>query len=94
MLDIQNTDLCEICGRPKDEYNKNWPCKKNHDWRGWIKDTKSEKFKKYQIKHLKAYEQAIRRRLEKLNKKPPIEYTSRTAYKIRKNKKCSNGIKI
>jgi len=86
MVEDKKPDICEICGRPVDEYDPSWPCKKNHEWRRWIKDTKSEKFKQYKIKHDKAYSQAVRRRLDKLNKKPPIEYTSRIAYKNRKQK--------
>jgi len=77
MIVDKNPVLCEVCGRSVDEYDKSWPCKKNHEWRRWIKDTSSEKFKKYKIKHDISFEQAVRRRLEKLNKKPPEIYTNR-----------------
>lgn len=70
--------LCEVCGRSVKEYDISWSCKKNHDWRAkWRKDKESKKYKKYLKKRKISQSAAQRKRLEKLNKKPPKEYVNR-----------------
>jgi hypothetical protein len=83
-IEQNNDHICEICGRPKNEYDSSWSCKKNHDWRGWIKHTDTIKFKKYQINHKISVEKALRRKLEELNKKTPEVYKNRNLRKLRR----------
>lgn len=83
-IEQKNCNLCEICGRPKDQYDSSWSCKDNHDWRGWINKKNTVKFKKYQIKRKIAFDKAIRRRLEELNKKTPNEYKNRNLLKSKR----------
>lgn len=79
----QAEEKCKECGRLIYEYDRNWSCKKNHDWRRkWRKDKTSEKYKKFLERRNKAMKKAWRRRLDRLNKKPPIEYTSRRGSKV------------
>ncbi len=71
-------EICEECGQNKKEYNKNWPCKKNHDWRSsWRKDKTTKKYERYLKKRKKSLSATQRRKLDKLNKKPLKEYEKR-----------------
>ena len=71
-------EICEICKKPVYEYDKKWECKKNHNWRkGWRKDKNSKKYKNYLEKRNIAMKISWRKKLDKLNKKPLSEYTSR-----------------
>ena len=75
---IENKEMCEICGRNKKEYNKEWECKKNHDWRSsWRKDKTTKHYERYLKRRKKSQSAAQRRKLEKLNKRPPKEYEKR-----------------
>ena len=78
MTNKEDKGICEECGRNKKEYDKEWSCKKNHDWRGnWRKDKSTKKHELYLKRRKKSQSAAHRRRLEKLNKKPPKEYLNR-----------------
>ena len=84
--EIKKEETCSVCGRQVYEYDKNWECKDKHDWRkNWRKDKTSVKYKNFLEKRNKSMKKAWRKRLDKLNKKPPVEYTSRRGSKVLEN---------
>ena len=85
-INENNKRICEECGKSVEEYDITWKCKKNHDWRkNWRKDKTTAGYKRFLERRNKAMKKAWRKRLDKLNKKPPVEYTSRRGSKVLEN---------
>lgn len=71
-------EICPECGKDKYEYDKDSPCKKNHDWRrSWREDKTTKKYERYIKKFKKTKGASHRKRLDKLNKRPPKEFENR-----------------
>jgi len=75
---------CSECGREKSEYDPSWKCAKQHDWRGnWRKDKTSKKYERYLKRRHESMKKNVRKKLEALNKKPPIEYSTRSRKNVK-----------
>ena len=75
---VEDKEICKECGKSRKEYDKEAPCKKNHDWRSsWRKDKTTKHYERYLKRRKKSQSAAQRRRLDKLNKRPPKEYDKR-----------------